>query len=169
MDYPVYDQIFLAKVEQLIETEGEVLVLFRYARAAGSKDFMFFKHLDVLQAKLGALPANTNVIVYGDRQLPLRGHVDSTFIQRAIEMIPEDSEFLIVCLERTVHDYRPHQYWESCDDAAGETHVELVAELEGLRGRSVAVGAWPPWPGDSQNVFEGYVPGDGGVISPGPY
>jgi hypothetical protein len=163
------DQAFLAKVRDLLSSRGEVLVLFRYARAAGRKDFALINDLGFFSSRLDALPIDTNVLVYGDPQLPLRGQVDSAFIQRAIESIPEGSEYLIVCTERTIHDYRPHQYWESFEDSAGETHAELVEALNEYRGRPVAVGLWPPWPDESNNTIEAYVPDESGMIRLGPY
>lgn len=160
---------FLTQVEQFIERHGEVLVLFRYARMAGAKDFMFFHDMLSFQSKLEGLAPHTNVIVYGERQLPLRGKVDDVFVQRALEVLPENVEYLLLCLEKTVHDYRPHHYWESFDYSAGETHAELREDLDEYRGRLVALGAWPPWPGGNEHTIEAYVPDQEGRISPGPY
>jgi hypothetical protein len=163
------DEAFLANVSKLLSSQGEVLVLFRYARAAGNKDFMFISDMQTFRSKLKNLPADTNVIVYGDRQLPLRGQVDSEFIAKAVKFIPEGSEFLILCLEKTIHDYRPHHYWESFGDSAGETNAELSEALDGYSGRLVAVGLWPPWPDEGNSSCEAYVPDSSGMIRPGPY
>ena len=153
----------------MIDTRGEVLALFRYPRAAGSKDFVLFDDAAVFQDKLNGLPANTNVIVWGDEQLTLRGRVDRGFIEKAIETIPNGAEYLVLCLDRTIHDYRPHHYWESSDYSAGETHAELIGDLEEYAGRRVAVGLWPPWPERDPRVIEAFVPDELGVITPGPY
>lgn len=170
MNHPsVKDQSFIARIEDLIRAEREVLVLFRYRAAAGNKDFMFVDSIRLFISELEKLPAHTNVIVYSGGQLPIRGQVDDAFIRRAIEWIPENSEYLILCLERTVHDYRPHHYWESFDHSAGESHAELIEDLNSYRGRSVAVGLWPPWPDESDKSFEAYVPDEEGIIIPGPY
>jgi hypothetical protein len=163
------DEAFIGRVSELLRSKGEALVLFRYARAAGSKEFLFVNDMDVFRSKLESLPVDTNVVVFGDRPLPLRGKVDSEFMGRAVEFIPEGSEFLILCLERTIHDYRPHHYWESFEHLAGETHAELIEALKEYCGREVAVGLWPPWPEQSDASFEAYVADGSGTIRLGPY
>ena len=130
---------------------------------------MFFSHAESFRAKLKGLAPDTNVIVWGDQQLPLRGKVDDVFIHRALEMIPEGAEYLILCLEKTVHDYRPHHYWEAFDHTSGETHEELGEALNEYRDRPVAVGLWPRWPEEDENTIEAYVPDHDGQIRPGPY
>lgn len=170
MEYPSSkDEAFLARVSKLFSAQREVLVLFRYPRAAGSKDFIFFSDMHSFQSQLDSKPPATNVIVYSEPQLPLRGRVDSEFISRALEFIEDGSEYLVLCLEKTVHDYRPHHYWESFDDSAGETHEELSESLSEYLGKVVAVGLWPPWPDESDSSFEAYVPDASGLIQPGPY
>jgi hypothetical protein len=165
----VHDQAFLERVRAVIELHGEALILFRYWARAGAKDFMFFNDYDSFCGKLVTMPANTSVIVFGDPQLSLRGYVDEVFVERALEAIPEGTEFLILCMEKTAHDFHPHHYSETFDDSAGETHAELIEELKEFNGRRVALGTWPPWPEDSSGSFGAYVPGDDGVIRPGPY
>ena len=162
-------QSFIAKVEKVIGAEGEVLVLFKYRGGAGNWHFMFIDDIRLFISELEKLPAHTSVTVYGGGQLPIRGQVDDAFVSRAIASIPENSEYLILCLERTVHDYRPHYYWEVFDYSAGESHAELIEDLDSYRGRSVAVGLWPPRPEESDESFEAFIPDEQGVIIPGPY
>jgi len=45
--------------------------------------------------------------------------------------------------------------------------VETV--LEGMRGRPVAVGEYPPWQEDSSEVISGYVPSEDGNVGRGIY
>ena len=163
------DQSFIAKVEKLIGAEGEVLVRFSYWARAGAKDLMFVNDIRLFISKLEKLPAHTSVIVYGGGQLPIRGQVDDAFVHRAIACIPENSEYVILCLERTVHDYRPYHYWETFDYSAGESHAELIEQLSSYRGQPVAVGLWPPSPEESDQSFEAFIPDEEGVILPGPY
>jgi hypothetical protein len=75
----------------------------------------------------------------------------------------------VLCLERTIHDYLPHYYWEWFEDSAGESHTELIESLDKFRGRLVAVGLWPPWPDESEVSLDAYVPDEAGLIMPGPY
>ena len=118
-----------------------MVLLLRYARAAGSKDFMFLLDGPAFRAKLKGLAADTNIIVWGDQQLPLLGRVDDTFIPAALELIPEGVEFLILCLEKTIYDFRPHHYLESFDNSSGETHAELKGSIAGVS--ESGCGCWP--------------------------
>jgi hypothetical protein len=66
----VKDSSILAAAERLINLEGEVLLLFRYRAAAGSREFMFTNEMKLLETKLKELPAHTHVVLYGGGQLP---------------------------------------------------------------------------------------------------
>src|ERR1700758_2568522 len=71
---------FLKKVEDWLRSQGEVLILIRYSRAAGDKDFEFCKSFAALQERLHQLPAEACVTVFRNPQLQLRGIVDDEFI-----------------------------------------------------------------------------------------
>ena len=163
------DPPFLGRVEFWIDKHGEVLALFKYVNAAGSRDFSFFNDVRAFRSELERLSPNTWVIVYGEPQLPLRGCVDDTLISAALEQIPDGREYLIVCLEKTVEQYPPSYRREYYEETAGETHGELREDLEGYRGRPVGVGLFPPWPGDSEETIEGFVPDGEGEVRPGAY
>jgi len=58
---------------------------------------------------------------------------------------------------------------QSSGHSAGESHSELQNDLESLRGRHVAVGAYPPFLDESPAVISGYVPDEHGVVKIGAY
>jgi len=163
------DPQFLSQVESWIDKRGEVLALFKYVNAAGSRDFAFFNDIREFRSELERLQPNTWVIVYGEPQLPLRGRVDDTLITAALGQIPDGREYLIVCLEKTIKQYPPNYQWEYYEETAGETHEELKEDLEEFRGRPVGVGLFPPWPGESEESIEAFVPDGKGEVSPGAY
>ena len=163
------DPHFLSRVESCIDKRGEVLALFKYAYAAGSRDFTFFNDIQEFRSEVERLPPNTWVIVYGEPQLPLRGRVDDALITAALGQIPGGSEYLVVCLEKTVEQYSPNYRREYHEETAGETHEELKEALEGFRGRPVGVGLFPPWPDESEDTIEGFVPDEEGEVRPGAY
>jgi hypothetical protein len=152
------DSAFLRVLENWLRASAEILVLIRYSRAAGSKEFELFSSYESLAGRLCQLPPSTSVIAFREPQLPLRGVVDADFISTCLSVFPEDSEFLV--LEKRVRDV----YW-----AAGEIHAELRNELQGLTGRSVAVGPYPPWLADTIDVIEAVVPDKDGVVTRGIY
>jgi hypothetical protein len=163
------DHRFLSRVESWIDKRGEVLALIKYANAAGSRDFTFFNDVREFRSKLERLPPNTWVIVYGEPQLPLRGRVDDALITAALELIPDGNEYLVVSLEKTVEQYPPNYRREYYEETAGETHWELKEALEEFRGRPVGVGLFPPWPDDSEDTVEAFVPDEKGEVRPGAY
>jgi hypothetical protein len=77
-------QEFLKTLENWLGSQTEVLVLIRYSRAAGDKDFEFYKSLATLQERLHQLPAETCVTVFRNPQLQLRGTVDDEFIGKCL-------------------------------------------------------------------------------------
>ncbi len=52
MDLSTDDSEFLARAERWLSERGEILTLFRYSRAAGSKDFFFFDAPEAFRAAL---------------------------------------------------------------------------------------------------------------------
>lgn len=165
MSYPSSADIgFLSTARQWIDAGGEVLVLIRHHAAAGSKDFELFGSFPAFQSRVESLPPRTSIIVFRDRQLPLRGPVDAGLISAALTLVPDGIEWLVVSLLPTteyVHPYFHH--------AAGETHAELREELEAQLGVPTAVGAYPPWLEDSESVISAVVPDGDGSIVPGIY
>jgi hypothetical protein len=110
------------------------------------------------------LPAEACVTVFRSPQLQLRGIVDDEFIGKCLSSVPDGPEFVVV--ERVLTKAGLH----SCFNyAAGASHDELREDLEGMRGRPVAVGEYPPWQEDSSEVISGYVPCEDGNVRRGIY
>ena len=158
------DPAFQAKTARWIAERHEVLALIRYSHAAGSKDFEFFDSVEAFAARLRELPPRTCVTVFGERQLPLRGRVNDDLIRQALALVPDGTEFAIVGLERVRYGeyaWYPH--------TTGETSVELGQELREKREELVAVGPYPPWLEDGENVVSAVVPNPDGSVTTGVY
>ena len=158
------DERFLATLEEWLRSSHEILVLIRYSHAAGSKAFEFFSTSEVLTQRLRGLPQRTCIIAFRQPQLPLRGMVDDTFIATCLSRISHGSEFLVVEMSRRA--YGSASWFHH---GAGESHAALREELESLRGNAVAVGLYPPWIEDTQDVISAVVPDDHGVVTTGVY
>lgn len=158
------DQRFLATLDDWLRSQPEILVLIRYLHAAGSKDFEFFTSFDTLLNRIRHLPPLTSIVVFKQRQLPLRGVVDDSFITSCMAHVPNGSEFLVVEATRRTYGRASWFHW-----AAGDSHEELRQELEGLRGCLVAVGPHPPWLEDTDDVISAVVPDEQGVVRAGAY
>ena len=161
---PTTDPKFLGILEQWFRSQPEILALIRYSHAAGSKDFEFFSSLQQLSDRMRQLPPRTCVIAFRQPQLPLRGVVDDGFIAKCVSDIPDGSEYLVVETVRRV--YGKHSWFHH---GAGESHRELHDDLEQSRGIPVAVGLYPPWLEDTDDVISAAVPDEHGVVSPGIY
>jgi hypothetical protein len=103
------------------------------------------------------------VIVFRELQLPLRGCVDEEFMGKCLNSVQAGSEFLVV---ETAPRTAGNRSW--FHDEAGESLEELREVLEGLRGKPVAVGEYPPfWLEESLNIISAYVPEQDGSVRAG--
>jgi hypothetical protein len=155
---------FQQTVERWIDQSGEILVLVRFSHAGGSRSFEFFTSIEAFRERLHELQAKTGVIVFAERQLPLRGRVDEAFIARAIEMIHEGQDFMVAGLDKTVIGKAEYYDWQ-----VGDTREELREYLTDCLGKRVAFGPYPPWLEDSDTVTSAVVPYPDGRVEGGVY
>src|SRR4051812_2272449 len=87
---------FLDRVAAWIQASGEVLVVIRYLRAAGAKDFALSHSRVDFEALVAAMPVGADIEVFRDPQLPMRGTVDEAFIASALEAISDGEESLVM-------------------------------------------------------------------------
>ena len=158
------DANFRSTVTNWLEESGEVSALIRYSHAGGSKSFEFFADDPAFSVCLANLPPRTCVTVFAVRQLPLRGTVDEAFIEQAKSSYIADTEYLIAGLDRI---YCGAANW--IDFSAGESVVELEEDLRDRLGARVAVGAYPPWLHDNDEVISAVVPHPDGSVERGVY
>ena len=156
----ISDPLFLGTVESWFRERAELLALIRYSHAAGSKEFQSFSSFAEFKEKVLGLPHMTCVIVFRQPQLPLRGIVDDAFIDRCIQSIPDRAEYVVTKTARGQYGF---------EHRAGETNTEMRADLEDFRGALVAVGLYPPWEYDNEDVISGVVPDEHGAVSAGCY
>jgi hypothetical protein len=158
------DPKFLGTLESWLRDLPEILVLIRYSAAAGNKDFEFFSSFGTLSNRIRQLPPSTSIIAFAQPQLPLRGIMDDGFIASCLSFIPDGSEFLMLEMTRRVYGEKSWFHWE-----AGESHAELREALEDSRGTPVAVGPYPPWLEDADDVVSAIVPDVNGIVRIGIY
>jgi len=147
------DPKFLRTLESWLKGRCEILVLIRYSHAAGSKDFEFFASFQSLLERIRELPPRSSMTAFREAQLPIRGVVDDELISKCVKSIPDDAEYLVVETVRRVHGRRSWFH-----DYAGISKSELRDDLEESRGVPVAVGLYPTWLDDSENVVSAIVP-----------
>jgi hypothetical protein len=149
---------FLGRVAEWLQRSGEVLVILRYFRAAGAKDFALCRTPADFEALVQAVPRGTDIEVFRDAQLPLRGVVDEAFIEAALTTIPEGREYLLITTET-----RPGRSISRVGDN-GASHAELRESLADLHGVEVALGICPEyWGPDHQGLVSA---AKGGIDGP---
>jgi hypothetical protein len=158
------DKRFLATLDEWLRSQHEILVLIRYSHAAGAKAFEFFSSFETLTERLRSLPPRTCIIAFRQPQLPFRGVVDDNFIVTCLSGVPDGSEYLIMEIVRRMAGKASWFH-----HVAGESHAELRADLEDSRGLAVAVGLYPPWLEDTNDVISAVVPDEHGVVTTGIY
>jgi hypothetical protein len=129
---------FVNIVARWLNASPELFAVLRYL-GSGSKDYAFIRDGDQFVRLIDACPDGTEIIVFRDRQLPLRGVVTKELIAQTQKLIPDGEEYLWVSTDP-----------ESSGDIRlcggfGDTHKDLTEELHELLGDSVAIGPCPPF------------------------
>ena len=130
---------FLDRVDGWIHQSGEVLIILRYLRAAGAKDFALCHTRADFEMLIESLPTGTDIEVFRDPQLPVRGIVDEAFITSALGAIPGGQEYLLITTGT-----RPGSKISRFGDI-GCSHDELRESLDELKGTAVALGVCPDY------------------------
>ncbi|HVX61406.1 MAG TPA: hypothetical protein VHC19_12415 [Pirellulales bacterium] len=128
---------FASTVARWIEEQGEVFVVLRYLRAAGAKDYAICRSLKAFGAICETVPKGTDIVVFREPQLPLRGKVTEDFIQSATNAVPQGAEYMLAVWEP------PSETGMARRVTMGVSHAELRADLEECPGILAAVGVCP--------------------------
>jgi hypothetical protein len=160
------DKKFLATLQRWFRSrkQKEVLLMIRYAFAAGSKDFEIHTTYKALKARIRKLKPCTWIVVFRQAQLPVRGAVDEDLIQQCLACVADGSDYLIS--ERTPRTYgrSTWYHWSS-----GRSHEKMLGDLEKLRGQEIAAGPYPAWLKETQDVVSAIVPDEDGAVKLGIY
>lgn len=128
---------FLGRVASWLERSGEVLVILRYLRAAGRKDYALCRDASEFHDLVRSAPLGTDIEVFKEPQLPMRGVVDGAFIELASRSASEWSEYLLISDETRVESRVAQK--AILDDSP----EELRANLAEMMGTKVALGPCP--------------------------
>jgi hypothetical protein len=128
---------YLERVANWISKSGEVLVVLRYLRAAGAKDFALCRSRQEFAAVVDYVSIGTDIEVFKEPQLPLRGPVTEGFIERAVRMLQDGQEYLLIS-EETIPSCRISQL-----SRMGDSLHDLREDLQERMGRMVSLGICP--------------------------
>jgi hypothetical protein len=155
---------FLSTVKSWFGTRDEILLLIRYAYAAGNRDIEIISTAQDFAKRLAQLAPRTSITAFRDHTLPLRGVVDDAYIADCLATIPDGVEYVIVETKPRVDGACSWFHQET-----GTSHKELRESLEEERGEVVMAGEFPPWLDDSDGIVTAYVPDSDGIVRPGAY
>lgn len=161
MDLSTNDPAFLSRAESWLAERGEIQLLLRYSRAAGRKEFLLVRSRRSLSDTLARLAPATSILLFRERQLPLRAVAGPALRRDAFALIPDGAEFVALQLE-------PDEYGEY-RHCAGESHNKLAAVLDEWAGKLVAIGLYPSWLSDTTDVMEAVAPDLDGLVHRGIY
>jgi len=129
--------VFTATVATWIAASGEVLVILRYLRAAGAKDYALCRTVFEFEMLVEGVPIGADIEVFRQPQLPIRGVVTDAFITDALAAIADGTEYMVVARQREPNSVL------SAYGAMSDSHKDLLEDLESLRGQEVALGVCP--------------------------
>src|SRR5262249_25783868 len=109
---------FVDRVADWIATHGEVFVVVRWV--GGFRDFALCRSRADFERIIEMIHDGTELIVFRDRQLPIRWRVNEELIARALERVPDGAEHLVITA-RTKPD---------CCLSAGVSENNSRADLE---------------------------------------
>ncbi len=144
---PTADEDFIACVAKWIESAGEVFVHLRFSHAAGVRRYSFCRTAGDFRTLVDEVPTATDVIVFRQPQLKLRGTVTDEFTSKVLDTIAEGTECLLV-------HFDSHSDELMFAGSVVESPDELLEELLDLTDARVAVGPEPPWhEADGENMM----------------
>lgn len=130
---------FLETVQSWLDSSNEFSFVMRYLRAAGARDYLFIHNEAEFRQRIDSCPLGTDIVVFRDPQLPIRGTVTPEFIAEVQSRIPDGAEYLIVRMS-------PEEpIGQRITGHLGNTHADMVEDLSGIQGELVAVGLCPPF------------------------
>jgi hypothetical protein len=155
----------MAEVEEILADVGELCCVIRFSHAAGNRSYEFFEDFEPFARRIRQLPPLTSVIVFRNRQFPIRGVVDEGFVTDATGSIDPEIAWTLV---RTSSITMGSQSWFHHLDGSSLTELEEELRSTFCWGQPVALGPEPDWH-DLEATFEAIVPGLTGVVQRGVY
>ncbi len=145
-------EIFSKTLSSWFEEKGEILVLTWYPLSHGY-DLELHQDLDLLKRRIADLEPGRSLSLIKDFYLPIRGIVDHEFIDKALQYIGKNEEFIVLGLE-----YKDVDRGIKPDFERGDNHAELVEMLNELSGKRIALGKDKDatWQEDHIEEFEAF-------------
>jgi hypothetical protein len=153
------DPGFLNDVQDIVEANGEILVVVRYVYGAGGKDFVLLPNMAEFRKLVSSRRERDSIIVMKSFVKVLTGIVDDRFIERCRSLFTENDNWLLIGDDN-------YEYTANWD--IPESLSELVEALHDRVGNEVVVVEEPDYI-SNECCLAAYVPDADGVVRPGAY
>jgi hypothetical protein len=148
---------YLSTVRDWIAATGEVLVIMRYLCGGGSKDFALVTSPEEFDQLVDVCPMGTDIIVFRDPQLPLRGVVDDAFVKQVQDLLHDQDEYLFL-------NMKPEKPNDPRCFGEFDYLINLKSDLEEMEGKTIAIGRCPDFTGpDNESMISA---SKGGIDGP---
>ena len=160
-DWSINNERFIKTAIDIINRNGEVLVLVRYPYQAGNRDFFLIKSSIEFEEFIEKREPRESVMVFELIENVIEGTVAKALITSILDRVvkPKYSDWLVIFKELEGRT----QHWDYC-----ENKEELEDALISSLGCSFRVLEDPLWV-DERLVYHAYVPDQNGGIYPGRY
>jgi len=152
---------FVKSGADILNCNGELLVLLRFPYQAGNKAFQIIRTLPEYIKFLKERKEKESITLMKSFEYVVRGIVNETFIHKLNEKLDrtETMNWLII--------------WDSVSIEIGNSYfvnnkIDLRTELTDAMGQNVSIIVEPDWL-DEQNSINAYVADKDGVVRPGAY
>ncbi len=135
---------FIKKVNDWLNEQDEVFIIIRDDRY-GNHQYAVAKSYPQFFEIINTLPERTDMFVFKEQQLPLRGISNDSFLEQALMELDTPKDFLILSIE--------DENYQMNDSFHGDMNWELKAKFDDFLGQQVAFGEMPPWYDFQNNDF----------------
>ena len=130
--YTFSEPIVTQMLQDWFSTSAELFIELDRPYSGASGDFYILNSYPQVEDLMTKASPSAVCFVLRDKQCPLRGLVDDTFIQRALDWLKHGDYYIII---------EPNSYPQTIRFLGdGNTHLGLERELGDLRGTEVWVG-----------------------------
>ncbi|MBA4032665.1 MAG: hypothetical protein C0478_17495 [Planctomyces sp.] len=130
---------FLSTVHEWIKATGDVFVVLRYLRGAGSRDHAFCYTPKMFYQLVEKSPDGADIVVFRKPQLVLRGFCDGDFVEAACKLVSDGEESLLLLMP-------PKDSEGLCQSSRSQmSHDELRIEAMDYLNQLIAFGPVPRW------------------------
>jgi len=131
----IQDETFVNQVEEWLNEQGELFVVIQHYLSINLNQYALVTSVKTLQEIILNAPEKTMIFVYQEKQLPLRGIADETFLENALHMIQDSEDYLLLDLTSEVQSKQAYLH--------GDTFWELRGRFPDFLHKKVAFGKMP--------------------------